>query len=178
MSMPTRVPGTAVFLNADPRACPRLAAQPDAQQGAPRAGGSGLSPGCFDRPMYRYRSGSRSSAARKFLEPGRPSVRLQGTNPDIPAAMDQALCEAGLECSPLDTLLLHRAGDPDSPRWDRMAFWREKLFIAHVPQRRVGDRLSDSHPTAWWNWSFCSLKIRPCAKGLPGGEERRRSSPQ
>jgi KUP system potassium uptake protein len=39
-SMPTRVAGTAVFLNADPRGAARLAAQPDAQQGVARTSGA------------------------------------------------------------------------------------------------------------------------------------------
>jgi hypothetical protein len=57
-SMPTRVAGTSVFLNADPKwRAARHAAQPDAQQGAARAGRPALGPVLRHALRAGYRPG-------------------------------------------------------------------------------------------------------------------------
>ncbi len=128
MSMPTRVPGTSVFLNADPKGVPHALLHNLMHNKVLHERVVLVSVQFFDVP---YVPDIDRVEVKKLKENFWSVVVQYGfkDEPDIPRAME--LCaEAGLECSALDTsyfigreTLIPRLGSD-------MAYWREKIFVA------------------------------------------------
>jgi KUP system potassium uptake protein len=114
-SMPTRVAGTSVFLNADPKACPQLA-----QQCCTNAS-------CLLCARCPLRAGHDRVEVHQLKELGAWSSTVSD-DPTCPVRLSVA--PFGLDFSPLETsyfigreTLIPRLGS-------EMAFWREKIFVA------------------------------------------------
>ncbi|MBK7898759.1 MAG: potassium transporter Kup [Azonexus sp.] len=128
MSMPTRVPGTAVFLNADPKGVPHALLHNLMHNKVLHERVVLLSVQFYDLP---YVPEIDRIEVRKMRENFWSVVVQYGfmDEPDIPAAMERC-AEAGLECSALDTSYFI-GRETLIPKLDSdMAFWREKLFVA------------------------------------------------
>jgi KUP system potassium uptake protein len=128
MSMPTRVAGTAVFLNADPTGVPHAMLHNLMHNKVLHERIVLVSAKFYDVPYV-------PEIDRVEVKPLREnfwSVVIQygfKDEPNIPAAL--ALCaDAGLEFNPLDTSYFI-GRETLIPRLNsEMAFWREKLFVA------------------------------------------------
>ncbi len=128
MSMPTRVPGTAVFLNADPKGVPHALLHNLMHNKVIHERVVLLSVQFFDLPYVP----DIDRVEVKRLKENFWSVVIQygfKDDPDIPAAMERC-AEAGLECTSLDTSYFIGRETLIPKLGSDMAFWREKLFIA------------------------------------------------
>ena len=128
MSMPTRVPGTAVFLNADPKGVPHALLHNLMHNKVLHERVVLLSVQFYDLP---YVPEIDRIEVKKMRENFWSVVVQYGfmDEPDIPAALERCT-EAGLECSALDTSYFI-GRETLIPKLDSdMAFWREKLFVA------------------------------------------------
>ncbi len=127
-SMPTRVPGTSVFLNADPRGVPHALLHNLMHNKVLHERVVLVSVQFFDVPFVP----DIDRVEVKKLKENFWSVVVQygfKDEPDIPLAM--SLCaEAGLEFSSLDTSYFIGRETLIPKLGSDMAFWREKLFIA------------------------------------------------
>jgi KUP system potassium uptake protein len=127
-SMPTRVAGTSVFLNADPKGVPHALLHNLMHNKVLHERVVLLSVQFFDVP---YVPNIDRVEVRQLKENFWSVIIQYGfkDEPDVPAAL--ALCaDAGLEFGPLETsyfigreTLIPRLGS-------EMAFWREKIFVA------------------------------------------------
>lgn len=127
-SMPTRVPGTSVFLNADPKGVPHALLHNLMHNKVLHERVVLVSVQFFDLPFVPEID---RVEVRKMKENFWSVVVQYGfkDEPDIPAAM--AMCEhAGLEFSLLDTSYFIGRETLIPKLGSDMAFWREKLFIA------------------------------------------------
>jgi KUP system potassium uptake protein len=128
MSMPTRVAGTAIFLNADPSGVPHAMLHNLMHNKVLHERVVLVSVKFFDVPYV-------PDIDRVEVKPLREnfwSVIIQygfKDEPNIPAAL--ALCaDAGIEFNPLDTSYFI-GRETLIPRLNsEMAFWREKIFVA------------------------------------------------
>ena len=128
MSMPTRVPGTAVFLNADPKGVPHALLHNLMHNKVLHEQVVLVSVQVFDLP---YVPDIDRVEVKRLRENFWSLVVQYGfmDEPNIPAAMERC-AEAGLECSPLDTSYFIGRETLIPKLGSDMAFWREKLFIA------------------------------------------------
>lgn len=127
-SMPTRVPGTSVFLNADPKGVPHALLHNLMHNKVLHERVVLVSAQFFDVPFVPVID---RVEVRKLKENFWSVVIQYGfkDDPDIPQAM--ALCsDAGLEFSALDTSYFIGRETLIPKLKSDMAFWREKLFIA------------------------------------------------
>ena len=115
-------------------ACP--AAQPDAQQGAARAGGTGFRPVLRRALRPGCRPGRGQATARQLLERDHP-VRLQGRTRHSAGLVDVRRSGARIQCARY--VLLHRPRDPDSPAQFRDGVLAREAVRGHVPQWRFGN---------------------------------------
>lgn len=128
MAMPTRVPGTAVFLNADPRGVPHALLHNLMHNKVVHERVVLVSVEIFDVPYVP----DIDRVEFRRLKENFWSVLVQygfKDEPDIPAAL--SMCEkGGLDMSPLDTTYF-LGRETLIPRLNsEMAFWREKIFVA------------------------------------------------
>jgi KUP system potassium uptake protein len=127
-SMPTRVAGTSVFLNADPKGVPHALLHNLMHNKVLHERVVLLSVQFFDVP---YVPDIDRVEVRQLKENFWSVIIQYGfkDEPNVPAAL--ALCaDAGLEFSPLETSYFI-GRETLIPRLDsEMAFWREKIFIA------------------------------------------------
>lgn len=127
MAMPTRVPGTAVFLNADPEGVPHALLHNLMHNKVIHERVVLVSVQFFDTPYVP----EIDRVEFKRLKENFCTVLIQYgfmDEPDIPAAL--AMCEKdGLDISPLDTTYF-LGRETLIPRLNsEMAFWREKIYI-------------------------------------------------
>ena len=128
MAMPVRVPGTAVFLNADPSGVPHAMLHNLMHNKVLHERVVLVSVQTFDVPYVP----DIDRVEFKRLKENFCTVMIQYgfmDEPDIPAAL--AICEKdGLDISPLDTTYF-LGRETLIPRINsEMAFWREKIYIA------------------------------------------------
>lgn len=127
MAMPTRVPGTAVFLNADPEGVPHALLHNLMHNKVIHERVVLVSVQFFDTPYVP----EIDRVEFKRLKENFCTVLIQYgfmDEPDIPAAL--SMCEKdGLDISPLDTTYF-LGRETLIPRLNsEMAFWREKIYI-------------------------------------------------
>jgi KUP system potassium uptake protein len=128
MSMPTRVPGTAIFLNADPNGVPHAMLHNLMHNKVLHERVVLVSVKVLDVP---YVGDDQRLEVRPLRENFWSLIIKYGfkDDPDIPAALALG-AEAGLEFNPLDTSYFI-GRETLIPRLNsEMAFWREKIFVA------------------------------------------------